>query len=748
MQFIRNMRMRTKLTILLICVGFASVIAVSIIAWFSTQSILRDQAFDQLVSVREDRVDEVESYFDSLRAELFLLSQDKTLAVAMSELRLAFQELDEIVVSEEVENAVEQFYKTDFLPSLETNLRQQLEPSQYMPDTSVGVYLQNQYIASNDNLLGNKHFLDYANDGSGYSDAHRQYHPFFRTFVTLFGYYDLFLVEPVERNIVYSVYKEVDFATNLSTGAYATSGLAEAVDKVLQNPEQGQIQVVDFQPYDPSYQEPASFFAIPIFQDDVLLGVLAIQVPVDELNNIMTSRGQWQEHGLGDSGETYLVGGDRRMRSMSRLLVEDKAAYISALATAGVDQAVRDNVNNLGTSILQQEINTTSAENALAGQSGIHVIEDYSGTPVLSAYAPLMVEGLDWVVIAEIAVAEINAPIIQQQSFFLLAAGCLAALLLLLSLLIANQYTHSIRKLTRATREISAGNLAIEAIPVASKDEVGQLANAFNQMAISLREQRETMQSTVKENERLLLSILPAPIAKRVKDGEGDIAEEVTNVSLMFAHLYNIHAMILHFPSRKQAAESLNMLSERLEYTAIEHGVERQPTISNHYVAVCGLNNDGDDHVERIVRYALACRQLVETFNQEHGVNLILQMGIHTGTVLAALLDENRFRFDLWGLTVEIADKMEAAAQPGMILVSHEVYEIIQDKYRFLLHEPIAIDDDRRWRVWQLLPPDSPSTADGLVTTLAEMGRSGGLPSTLRPRRQRAGLRRFGRKKV
>lgn len=748
MRLIRNVRMRTKLIILLMSVGLMAVIAVSTIAWFTTQSILRDQTFEQLVSVREDRVDEIESYFESLRLELLLLGQDETIRTAMSEFTLAFNELDALEISAEIRDSVTRFYEVEFLPNLEINLRQELDPEPFLPNTNAGLYLQNQYIASNDNLLGSKHFLDFAPDGSGYSDSHRRFHPFLRTFVNLFGYYDLFLIEPEQRRIVYSVSKEVDFATSLADGTYADSGLAQVVDLVLQDPIEGEIEIVDFSPYDPSYQAPAAFFAMPIYAEETLLGVMAVQVPLNEINNIMTSNQQWEEHGLGASGETYLVGEDLLMRSMSRLLIEDKGRYIAELAAAGVEQEIRDNVNNLGTSILQQKIETESAEKAIADESGIHIIEDYRGAPVLSAYAPLNVAGLNWSVIAEIEVAEINEPIIQQQSFFLLAAGGLAVGLIMLSYLIAHSFTRHIRQLTQATRQIGAGNFEIEEIPVISSDEVGQLANAFNLMAASLRDQREQMQSTTLENDRLLLSILPDSIAERVKKGEGDIAEEVDNVTVMFAYLSGVHELTLRHSNRKLVAEQINILSERLEYAALDHGVDRQPTVSNRYVAVCGLNGEGDDHVERIVRYAMTCMKTVEEYNRENQLELALKIGIHTGTVLAALLDENRFRFDLWGTTVEVTERLEEEALGGMILVSHEVYEVAQEMFQFAAHDPIIVDGSRPWRVWQLIPPDNSTLTDRFAMVLADAGNAPSLPPSLKPRRKRIGLRRFGRKKV
>lgn len=742
MQFIRNIPMRVKLSILLIAVGLVSVVAVSAIAWFSTQAILREQAFAQLVSVRADRQSEIEHYFESLRDELHLLAEDNSVREGMKAFTAAYDDLDDVSISTQVNANVVDFYELQFLPTLERNLRQPLEAGRFMPRGDAGIHLQNWYIATNDNPIGSKQFLNKANDRSTYSDVHAQFHPFLRTFVNLFGYYDLFLIEPEQQTIVYSVYKEVDFATSLVQGAYATSNLAEVTASILQNPTRGVIQVSDFAPYDPSYQEPAAFFAIPLFdEDETVLGVLAIQVPIEEINEVMTSNAQWQEHGLGLTGETYLVGQDLLMRSLARQLIEDRIGYLNTLAAAGVEQRVRDNINNTNTSILQQEIATSSAENALAGETGVHIIENYRGESVLSAYAPIMVEGLNWVVIAEMGESEIMAPILQQQSFFLIAAAGLAVALVLISTLLANQFSRPLRRLYRATRQIEEGNLDIEEIPVQSKDEVGRLATAFNQMAVSLREQRAAMEATILENQRLLLSILPTPIAERFKQGEHNISDEIQAVAVLFAELHGIPELNLRFAQRQQAAELINQLSAQLEQAAHEHGVERQPTMSNQYVAVCGLNDDEDDYMQRIVDYAIHALQIVLAFNQTHNLTLALRIGIHAGAVLAALLDDNKFRFDLWGMTVEVADRMAAAGEDNVILVSHEVYSAVQSRYTFVPHQPVEVDGERQWRVWRLIAPDELQ-----LPALTEDTRTS--PTTLRARRWRIGRKRFGRTKV
>ena len=141
------------------------------------------------------------------------------------------------------------------------------------------------------------------------------------------------------------------------------------------------------------------------------MGVLAIQVPVDEINNVMTGNRKWESDGLGKSGETYLVGQDYLMRSVSRFLIETPEEYINTLVTLGVNKETIARIRQYKTSILAQVVRTPAVEESLMGKQGLQLIRDYRDIPVLSSYAPLQIEGLKWVILSEIDLAEAYAPI-------------------------------------------------------------------------------------------------------------------------------------------------------------------------------------------------------------------------------------------------------------------------------------------------------------------------------------------------
>ena len=132
----------------------------------------------------------------------------------------------------------------------------------------------------------------------------------FKNFIERFGYYDLFIIDNETNNIVYTVYKEIDFASSISSKAFKNTNLAIAFNSVKNAANCNISKLVDYKPYHPSYNAHSSFIACPIFDGVKQIGVLAFQMPIDKINDIMTNNQQWEKVGLGKSGETYIIAED------------------------------------------------------------------------------------------------------------------------------------------------------------------------------------------------------------------------------------------------------------------------------------------------------------------------------------------------------------------------------------------------------------------------------------------------------
>jgi len=292
---------------------------------------------------------------------------------------------------------------------------------------------------------------------------------FFKKYAEMYGYYDLFLVNP-GGYCFYTVCQEADYQTNLVDGKYADSGLGVVVRDVLKT---GKFGFADFKPYAPSNGTPAAFIAQPVMHNGKAELVVALQLPLDAINKIMGVRS-----GMGETGETYLIGPDKLMRSDSFL---DPTNHTVATSFANPTKG---------------SVDTDAATAALKGEADAKLITDYNGNSVLSAYTPINVFGTQWALLAEIdesealaAVKDMEATSASASSSLLTWVGSLgtiaAALVALISVFIARSISKPINRIIAGLNE-GADQVNDAAAQVSSASQ--QLAEGASEQASSLEE--------------------------------------------------------------------------------------------------------------------------------------------------------------------------------------------------------------------------------------------------------------------
>lgn len=444
----------------------------------------------------------------------------------------------------------------------------------------------------------------------------------------------------------------------------------------------GAVHFVDFEPYQPSCEAPAAFIASPVFKNDVQLGVLIFQIPVDRINDVMTSGGQWSEHGLGNSGETYLVGPDFTMRSASRFFIEDPAGYLTALDNLGYPEDKLARLARYNTSILNQTINTDAALEALGGQRGTKIVEDYREVDVLSSYGPIDFGSDRWAVIAEIDASEAFAPVASLQRTITLWTLSIAALVIFLGIWTVRQITQPVIALTEAAKIVGAGG-NVEPLKQQSSDEIGELTNQFNQMVDNLHQQQITIDRQTNENNELPLNVLPEPIANRLKNGEAKIADAFPSVSVLFADIVGFTEMSRAVPPIT-ILRMLDDLFGAFDQAALDLGVEKIKTIGDSYMAVCGLPYANPEHADQVAALSLKILEQLQFFNKQNETYLKMRVGAHSGAVVAGVVGSSKFIYDLWGDTVNMASRMESTGIPDQIQVS--------EAFREHLSKPFNLD--------------------------------------------------------
>ena len=475
-----------------------ALIASTLIGWTSidhAEKALKQQVQSRLTALSEDRASQITRYFDTMRDQALAYASNRMTIEAMENLSKSFHglvsELD--VDTSQERSALSGYYSRQFASEYaKRNNGQQPEVSSLISQLGDdAVALQQRYINANPNPLGSKDQLDRSPDASSYGEYHALYHPAFHELQQRFGYYDIFLIDAESGDVVYTVFKELDYATSLKRGAFANSGLGKAFQGALALTQPGTAYMTDFAPYLPSYNDPAAFIAVPIIDNGKRVGILAFQLPIDRINQVMTGDYRWHEMGLGESGETYLVGADQKLRSESRFWHEDPKGFLAAIAAGGVDARTVSTIENKQTVIGLQPVNSPGVKRALAGETGFAEFNDYRDVPVLSAFKPIEVGGLRWAILAEEDVSEAYAAAneLHLQIIYLMTATALVLLAIsgFLGWIFSQQLTMPLNRIVNSMRDISSGSgdLTVR-LDDGSKDELGQLAGAFNRFVEKL----------------------------------------------------------------------------------------------------------------------------------------------------------------------------------------------------------------------------------------------------------------------
>ncbi len=477
---------------LIIALSGFSIIIVSltgILAYQLSKNALEKQAFDQLTSIRETKKKAITDYFGTIKNQVVTLSQDLTVIESAKLFSKEFEYLDTNLTQEDKNTylaSLNNYYSNNFIDKLNSNTNSNNSVKKYLPTNNKTIVAQYHYLSNNSNPVGGKNALNKANDGSKYSAWHEKVHPILNDYLEKFGYYDIFIINK-KGDIVYSVFKEVDYATNLKNGPYSKTNFAEVYRSALNSNSNSDYFVEDFKFYAPSYGAPASFAASPIYDGNNKIGVLVFQMPIDNINSIMTGDNNWKNDGLGNSGETYLVGSDYKMRSASRFLIEDKDGYLNALSSIGVGNETIKKISQLETSILTAPVETESSKKAIAGNEGEEIVLDYRGIPVLSAYAHLSIEGFNWAILSEIDDEEAFESIYKIRNLILIAGLILTLAAAFFANMFAQMFTKPIITLKNIFQNLAKGVLP-PPVKVVRQDEIGQTNTALNQMVESLQQ--------------------------------------------------------------------------------------------------------------------------------------------------------------------------------------------------------------------------------------------------------------------
>lgn len=192
----------------------------------------------------------------------------------------------------------------------------------------------------------------------------------------------------------------------------------------------------------------------------------------------------------------------------------------------------------------------------------------------------------------------------------------------------------------------------------------------------------ERLQREQEKSEKLLLNILPPPVAERLKQGERTIADSFPEATILFADIVGF-TQICAGRSAAALVEQLNDIFLAFDILAELYGLEKIKTIGDAYMLVGGVPTPRHDHAETVAEMAIDMFDAIQRINTQNGTDFQIRVGIHSGPVVAGIIGKHKFNYDLWGDSVNIASRMESLSEPGKIQVSEVTYQILQDSFLF-----------------------------------------------------------------
>ena len=672
---------QSKILIAMVLSGILGVVVIGLIGAISGRNALRQVESERLIELRETQQRQVQSLFHEVTNSLIVYSGGFSVVEATGAFTAGFNQLANATITPAQQASIVDYYTNDMIKPIKKLTGSEININAVLPSSNAQKYLQANYTVGPRSMPDSLPVQD-AGDGSPWSAADARFDFYMRNITKRFDYQDALLLD-TQGNVVYSVMKGPDLGTNILTGPYRESNLRDAYQKALRSNDVDFVWITDFQQYQPELDAPTAWVVSPVGMNGKVDGVMALPLPIAKINRIMTADKQWQSAGMGAATETYLAGPDDLMRSDSRLFLEDPKEYRREAIAAGTPPDVADKAIRLGGTTLVQPVPSSGLRAAQRGETGTVTGTDYTGNKEMEAYAPLTIPDSDlhWSILATRDDSEAFARLGKFSKTLVIAVTTVVFVISVASMIIAQSAVRPVRRLEAGTRKVSSGDYDVK-IPVTSRDEIGDLTAAFNQMSKNLGIKEELLKEQRSENDRLLLALMPESVVQRYRGGEETISQKHQDVAIIFADIVGLDEVSGDL-SGNELVGTIDELFRQFDSAAEALGVERIRTLHNGYLASCGVITPRLDSTHRGIDFALEMHRIIERFNSQKGRELRLRVGINTGNVVSGLVGQSSLVYDMWGAAVSLAYQMHSGApQPG-IYVSSEVYEAMRDVRQF-----------------------------------------------------------------
>lgn len=664
----RRTSLATRLALVVLLVSILSIL-VSVLVSSNSIGSTSDELIEQRVKTRSNAIaTELDEYYGDLGVQVAILASGASAPTVLADFTAAYNELDALdpdSLGDEAERLLE-FYTDEFIPRLADVRGVSVDPDELIPRAqSAPTYLQTAYIADSRVEPSERRLITDPGDGSTWTEVHKKYHPALRRRIDAIGFDDLFLVDAETGAVVYSTDKDVAFGTNLYAGPHSGTPLASLARRVIATGEPGDLEAADFATYTPLLDLPSGFLAAPVFDGDELIGVLAVSVDLDSVTEIMTS--SWRDGRFGETGEQYLVGSDRTMRSDSRAFIENPSEYLLRVGELGgvADEDLR-RMQKLGTTVIFQPVDNEAVRAGLEGEAGLVETTNYLGNQVYSAHRPIASDVFDWVLLVEQEVTEASEPYRDYVQSILTITVVFVVALTFAAVWWAGRLVAPLRMMAaalRTTREEDVVTLA----PVTGVTEFRQLAGHLNDMVTGLVERKEAVLKALRGKTAVLRTLLPASAINQVSVGDRRFVEMLPQATVAVIHMDGIDTLFTS-SDVEASRQFLTSLIRIADEAARSNDLERVKVSGARYFAVSGMGTPYLDHAPRSVRFVAEAIRSMAAAAEGAGVELRVSGGVSSGAVTAGLVGDSRLVFDLWG------DPVDEAARLARLCPANSIY--------------------------------------------------------------------------
>ncbi len=675
----RHPSSRRRLTTVLVAAGTISVLVLVAVLLGLAQFMLGAAARAQLASARDGRVAAVEHGVAELQADVAAMAADPGVVAAVADLTRTWSSLDQDLTPGEQE-AVSELY-----PSAGQLM------SEFAPSTAAGRRGQYLYLATNPFPADERSRLDAADDGSDYSAAHARHHPFLRGLLASTGGSDLLVVPTDARSVVYTVDKHLDFGSDVRGPGSTQPGLATALERLPAIPA-GEAVVIDTTRSPLPDAAPTVLVAATVRSGSEVVAALVLAVPVSQLTDLISADGQWDQLGLGTSGDAVIVGADGILRTDPRAWSNDRDDYLARLASrgdAGADTAAE--IEGAGSPVGVQDVTDPVVSSALGGDEDLDTTIGPLGRRVRLAAAPVSADGLGWVVVVSHSTSDAAATIGAFLRWVTILLLVLLPLILLTAVIASRALTRPIPSLVAVSSELANGNLDVT-IPDLGRNEFGDLARQLGLVARELRHQREAVTMEESRIQGILSAVVPARLMERVRDGDHDFSDVLETATVVSVSLVG-----LPDPSgsdQDTVLAATTRITGALEDLAARSGLEVVRAAVRQESFLAGLGSPDPD-VEAAMAFAAQVPGVVREAGRDFGLDVDASVGMSAGTVGTGLIGRHQLSFGVWGDPPGRAAALDGLARPGEVLLDASVAADLDERWTIeTAQDLVALDDD------------------------------------------------------